>query len=221
MNLLPVQLALLLAIGSFLQDRAVPVEEEPLHHTVLKNEYIQAFRLQLEPGKWTGMHTHSHDDVAVRLSTATTTSETLGQPAGAPENEIPGMVSARSTEPKSLTHRVHNVGSTVFDVIDVQVLSRPAGPKSAAIAPVVAENPRMRVYRYELEPGAASPEHTHHRPYLVVAATDINLRMTSPDGSSMEHPVKAGDMHWVDSEVTHTLINHGTNKAVLVEIELK
>jgi mannose-6-phosphate isomerase-like protein (cupin superfamily) len=45
--------------------------------------------------------------------------------------------------------------------------------------------------------------------------------MTSPDGSSMEHPVKAGDMHWVDSAVTHTLINHGASKAVLVEIELK
>jgi quercetin dioxygenase-like cupin family protein len=221
MSLLLVQLTSVLAVTLFLQDRAVPVEEEPLHHTVLKNKYVQAFRLQLDPGKWTGMHTHSHDDVAVRLSKATTTSETLGQPVSAPENEEPGMVSARSIEPKSLTHRVHNVGTTVFDVIDVQILSRPSGAESAAIAPVAAENPKMRVYRYELEAGAASPQHAHTRPYLVIAATDMNLRMTAPDGPSMEHPIKAGEMHWVDSPVAHALINHGTSKAVLVEIELK
>jgi quercetin dioxygenase-like cupin family protein len=221
MNLLLVQLALLLAITSVFQNRTVPVEEEPLHHPVFKNDYIQAFRLRLDPGKSTGMHTHSHDDAAVRLSTATVTSETLGQHISAPEHAEPGIVSARNNEPTSLTHRVHNVGSTAFDVIDVQVLNRPTGPESAAIAPVAAENPKMRVYRYDLEPGAAAPQHTHKRPYLVVAATDIDLQMTSPDGTSMEHPVKAGDMHWVDSEITHTVINHGTTRAVLVEIELK
>lgn len=221
MNLLLVQLALMVAVTSILQDRPVPVEEEPVHQTVFKNDYIQAFRVRLDPGKATLMHTHSHDDASVLLSTATITQETLGQAEGAPEKDVPGLVSARNNEPKALTHRVRNVGKTLFDVLDIQVLRRPAGPESPAIEPPAAENAKMRVYRYELEPGAASQQHTHKRPYLVVAATDINLRMTSPDGSSMEHPVKAGDMHWVDSAVTHTLINRGNAKAVLVEIELK
>ena len=79
----------------------------------------------------------------------------------------------------------------------------------------------MRVYRYELAPGAASASHTHARPYLLVGATDMNLRMTSPDGRSMAHPVKAGDLHWVAAAVTHTLVNDGPDKGVLVEIELK
>ena len=30
----------------------------------------------------------------------------------------------------------------------------------------------MRVYRYELEPGAGTPQHTHVRPYLLVAVTE-------------------------------------------------
>ena len=221
MNLLLVSLTLFLLAMPFLQDRAVPVEDEPNHKTVFKNDYIQAFRVTLEPGKSTLFHIHSHDDVAVRLSKATVTSETLGQAVGAPENTEPGVVSARSNELTALTHRVHNIGNTVFDVIDVQILKRPEGPESAAIIPPAAGNAKMRLYRYELAPGAATPQHTHTRPYLVLAATDINLRMTSPDGDSMEHPVKAGDIHWVDSAVTHTLMNRGTAKAVLVEIELK
>jgi mannose-6-phosphate isomerase-like protein (cupin superfamily) len=37
----------------------------------------------------------------------------------------------------------------------------------------------------------------------------------------MAHPVKAGDFHWVESAVTHTLANEGSEKGVLVEFELK
>ncbi|HQR38459.1 MAG TPA: hypothetical protein PLF26_08650, partial [Blastocatellia bacterium] len=99
--------------------------------------------------------------------------------------------------------------------------AQPPGPASTPIATPTAENASMRVYRYELEPGAGTPQHTHTRPYLLVAVTDIDLGMTSPDGSSMEHQVKAGDMHWVDSTVTHTIVNRGTEKAILVEFELK
>ena len=79
----------------------------------------------------------------------------------------------------------------------------------------------MRGVRYELPAGGASPPHTHSRPYVVIAATPMNLRMTSPEGRAMEHSIRAGDFHWVDTAVTHTLVNAGAEKAVLVEIELK
>jgi quercetin dioxygenase-like cupin family protein len=204
-------------------DGAVPVEQEPDHKTILKNDYVQAFRVRLAPGETTGMHIHAHDDAAVRLSTATTTSESPGAPAGAPESRPAGFVSARKNEPTALTHRVRNVGTTLFDVIDVQILKRPDGPAAPPISAPAAENPQMRVYRYELAPGAGagSAQHMHARPYLLVAATDMNLRMTSPDGASMAHPVKAGDLHWVEAGVTHTFVNDGKESGVLVEFELK
>jgi quercetin dioxygenase-like cupin family protein len=200
---------------------AVPVEEEPNHRTVLKNEYVQVFRVTLEPGKTSLMHTHTRDDAAVRLSAATVAADSPGEPTGAPEAVTPGFVSARNNEKTPHTHRVHNIGTTVFDVVDVQVLKRPDGPEAPPIAPPAAENPRMRVYRYELAPGERSAMHAHARPYLVVAATGMDLRMTSPDGASLAHPVKAGDFHWVDVPVTHTLANDGLERGVLVEFELK
>ena len=215
-----VALIALLAATSAAPDVAVPVEMERQHRTVLRNDYVQVFRVTLEPGKATGMHIHAHDDAAVRLSTATITSDGPGTP-GAPESRAAGFVSARTNEPRALTHRVRNVGTTVFDVLDVQVLKRPDGPEAPAAAPVAAENPKMRVYRWELGPGAASPTHTHARPYLLVAATGMNLLMTAPDGGAMQHTVKAGDIHWIDTAVTHTLVNKGSEKGVLVEVELK
>jgi quercetin dioxygenase-like cupin family protein len=211
----------LLAMSPPTQDAVVPVEDEPSHKTVFKNDYVQAFRVTLEPGQSTLMHVHAHDDAAVRLSSATTTQQTLGQPVSKAEDTRPGVVSARNNEPNALTHRVNNVGTTVFDVIDVQVLQRPPGPETPAIGPVAADNPRLRVYRYELPPGGASPQHAHSRPYVIIAATPMDLRMTSPDGRVLEHTIQAGDLHWVDASVTHTLVNAGAQKAVLVEIELK
>jgi hypothetical protein len=59
------------------------------------------------------------------------------------------------------------------------------------------------------------------RPYLIVAVTDADLRMTSPDGASMEHPIRTGAMHWIDSGVTHALANRGSDAMILVEVEVK
>ncbi|MFI5181920.1 MAG: hypothetical protein ACHQPI_11050 [Thermoanaerobaculia bacterium] len=221
MNFPLVGLVVFLAAMSSPQDGAVPVEDEPRHKTIFKNDYVQAFRVTLEPGMATRMHIHAHDDAAVRLSTATVASDSPGQPVGSAEPVPAGSVSARDNEAKPYTHRVHNIGTTMFDVIDVQILRRPPGPAVPAISLPAAENAKMRVYRYQLRPGAATAQHAHARPYLLVAATPIDLRMTSPDGTSMEHAVKAGGMHWVDSTVTHTLMNRGTENAILVEFELK
>jgi quercetin dioxygenase-like cupin family protein len=207
--------------AAVLPQEAVPVEDEPYHRTVFKNDYVQAFRVTLEPGRTTGMHTHARDDAAVRLSTATTAAEVPGQPVGPSEHADAGLVSARNNAAKPITHRVHNVGTTVFDVVDVQILRRPAGPPAPAISPPVAENASMRVYRYELGPGAAAVRHTHARPYVLVAATNADLRMTSPEGASSDRAVQAGDIHWVESAVPHTLVNRGSHTAILVEIELK
>jgi len=211
----------LLAGAASAQERAVPVEEEPHHRTALKNAYVQVFRVNLAPGESTLAHTHARDDAAVRLGDATVTSDVPGRPTGAPEVVSAGMVSARTNEPTPHTHRVTNIGSTPFDVIDVQVLARPDGPPVPAISEPAAENPQMRVYRYDLAPGAASAQHTHERPYLLVAATAVNLRMIAPDGRSMTHAVEAGDLHWVDAKVTHVLVNDGKQPGILVEFELK
>jgi len=221
MRLFVAGVVLILAGSAGAPDAAVPVEQEPHHKTALQNEYVRAYRVSLEPGETSLMHSHARDDAAVRLSTATVAAESPGEPLGAPEPVYPGLVSARDNEAKPHVHRVHNIGTTTFRVIDVEVLSRPPGPSAPPISAPAAENAKMRIYRYDLAPGAASTQHTHSRPYLLVAATDVDLRMSSPDGARMEHLVKAGDMHWVSTAVTHTLMNRGTGNAILVEFELK
>jgi mannose-6-phosphate isomerase-like protein (cupin superfamily) len=118
------------------------------------------------------------------------------------------------------THRVHNVGNSPFEVLDVELLQKPTEPASKATATVKAGNPSARTQKWKLEPGKTSAMHTHERPYLIISVTPLMLKMTDPEGKSFAHELKAGDIHWVDAKVTHSLTNEGTTAGEIVEIEL-
>lgn len=203
------------------QQLAVPVEDEPHHRVLLKNEYVEVIRATLPPGESTLFHTHSHDSAGFDLVTSTTTEQLLGKPEGPPSTSHAGEVYAESRADGPVTHRIHNVGSGPMDVFDVELLQRPSRPSPPAAAPVAAENASARVYSWLLAPGASSAMHTHERPYLIVAVTPLHLKMTAPDGKSFADEVKPGDFHWVDAKVTHALANEGTTVGQIVEIELK
>jgi quercetin dioxygenase-like cupin family protein len=202
------------------QQSPVPVENDPLHHVLLRNDSVTVVRLTLKPGETTEFHTHSRDRVVIDLSDSSLTQQTLGETEGAPQHAKPGLVSALELD-RPYTHRVHNVGSGLFDVLDIEFLQRPTSPASKAIATVEAENRSARVYKYTLAPGATSAMHTHERPYLIVSTMPFVLKMTDPAGRSSTHEVKAGDFHWIDAKVTHSLANAGTTEGQIVEVELK
>jgi quercetin dioxygenase-like cupin family protein len=203
------------------EDAPVPVEQEPHHATVLKNDYVLVMHVTLREGERTLYHIHSHDRIAIELSGATISQQKLREPEGPSTPTKPGEVSAATVDTLPLIHRVHNFGPGTFEVLDVELLQKPAQPSTSLAGPVAAETPSGRVYQWTLAPGASSPMHTHVRPYLIVAATKTPLKMTAPDGQSSSHEIQAGDFHWIDAQVTHSLTNEGTTEGQIVEVELK
>ena len=145
----------------------------------------------------------------------------LNEPEGPSTLIEPGSISASTTDGTPWIHRVHNLGPGVFDVLDIEFLQRPGQPSASLAGSVVAENPSARIYKWILAPGVTSPMHTHNRPYLIIAVNNMPLKMTAPDGQSFSHEIQAGDFHWVDSKVTHSLTNEGATQGQIVEIELK
>ena len=199
----------------------LPVENEPLHHVVLKNESVVVIHLTLPPGERTLYHTHTHDRAAIPLSSTSITQQVWNEKEGPPSHSEPGSFSALTLRGSSYTHRVHNVGTSPYDVLDVELLVRPQSPSPVTAATVAAENPSARIYNWNLAPGATSAMHTHVRPYLIVAVTGFTLKMTAPDGQSINHEINRGDFHWVDAKVTHTLANAGSAEGQILEVELK
>ncbi len=203
------------------EEAPVPVDQEPRHHTVLKNDSVLVMRVTLKEGERTLYHVHAHDRVAVELSNCSISQQNLNEPEDPSTPTKPGDLSAPAAGATPLIHRVHNFGPGTFEVLDVELLQRPQQPSSAEAAPVAIENPSARVYRWIVAPGATSAMHTHPRPYLIIAVTKMPLKMTAADGQSSSHEVQPGDFHWIESRVTHSLTNEGTTEGQIVEVELK
>ena len=202
-------------------EQAVLMEKEPHHHLLFKNQYVEVVRASLAPGESTGFHIHNHDGAGVSLSDYTSTEQMQGKEEGGREKAQAGEVWTKERNPKPYVHRVHNVGPGEMDVMDVELLRQPVGKPVSAAAKVEAETPQARVYKWVLAPRQVSAMHTHERPYLIIAATAMQLKMKAPDGTVLEETVKAGNFHWIDAKVTHSLANEGTTPGELVEIEMK
>jgi quercetin dioxygenase-like cupin family protein len=200
---------------------SVPVEEEPLHKVVFKNDAVTVMHVTLAPGQTTLFHSHTHDRVAIALSATTIAQQKINEPEGPSTPTKPGDISALTLTEASYTHRVHNVGTAPYEVLDIEPAQRPITPSPDVAAAVAAENPSARVYNWILAPGATSPMHTHMRPYVIVSVTALNLKMASPDGQSAAHEVGSGDFRYVDSKITHNLSNAGTKAGQIIEVELK
>jgi len=211
-------------VGSAISQQApapVPVEQEPHHHVALKNDSVLVTHVVIPPGEVTLFHTHSYDRAAIHLTNSMVSFQQPDQPESEQMPAKIGEISASTRQGNPLTHRVRNAGPGPFEVIDVEFLHRPAQASTASAAAIAAENPSARIYNWVLAPGASSAQHTHERPYLVIAATTMQLKMTGPDGKTSTHEMKAGDFHWVESKATHTLANDGAAEGQIVELELK
>jgi mannose-6-phosphate isomerase-like protein (cupin superfamily) len=138
-----------------------------------------------------------------------------------PEPSIPGDVSARANADVPYTHRLRNLGTRTYEVIDVEFFRRPGHPSEKPAANVVAENPSARVYKWSLAAGGATTAHSHENPYVLLAVTSMRLKTIAPDGSSSTEEVKAGDCRWVDTRGVHTLMNTGSAEGQIVEIEMR
>jgi len=197
----------------------VPVEQEPHHHVVWKNGFVEVIRVVVPAGETTLFHTHSRDRVAVDLTGTMLSFQKLNGTEGQPEPSIPGDVSSHADFDAPYTHRLHNVGEKTYEVIDFEFFKRPQHPSEVAAAAVVAENPSARVYKWNLAPGGATSPHVHEHPYIVLAVTP--MRLTAADGTSALEVFKAGDFRWVNAKGPHTLANSGSSGGHFVEIEMK
>lgn len=219
-------LALGVTCGSVAAQKAaentpVPVEMEPLHKLELQNEAVTVLHLTLAPGQRTQYHTHTHDRIAIALSSTSITQQKINEKEGAATPTKPGDISALTLTELEYTHRVHNVGKAPYEVLDIELLFRPEKASTDIAGPVAAETPSARVYNWVLAPGASAPMHKHARPYVIVAVTSMNLAMASPEGQSATRDISAGDFRYVGGTLTHNLTNAGSTPGQVVEIELK
>jgi len=84
---------------------------------------------------------------------------------------------------------------------------------------VIVDNDRVRVLDVLHKPGVKEPMHSHPA-YVTVYLSATKVKVTTPDGKTVEKDRKAGEALWSEP-VTHALENIGTGDQHVIVIELK
>lgn len=93
--------------------------------------------------------------------------------------------------------------------------------RAPAIATQLVDDARVRVTRFDFEPGAETGWHTHGMDYVITTITPCEMLLEEPGGTSRTVSFVAGDSYRRDSGVEHNVINAGNAPMSFVEVELK
>ena len=84
---------------------------------------------------------------------------------------------------------------------------------------VLVDNDRVRVLDVTHKPGVKEPMHSHPA-YVSVNMSDTKVKVTTPEGKTVEKARKAGEVSFSEA-TTHALETLGTDGSHVIVIELK
>ena len=92
--------------------------------------------------------------------------------------------------------------------------------RPAATATTQVDDDRVRVTRFDFEPGAETGWHVHAHDYVITALTDCQMQLEEPGGATRAVHVPARDSYRRAAGVEHNVICAGPAMS-FVEVELK
>ena len=220
------------------QEPSVPLYQEPRHHVVYESASMRIHDIQIPPGDTTLYHTHDTAILYVPIASSRTRSQVLGAEwsggaaaAAAPAAPAPvapagpGKVNSVVTYvEKPYTHRVNNVGATVFRLVGIANRTAGAAADTDDVSGLSATpelvNKWYRAHRLALKAGQATAPHRHATPVVVVMQTPGTASAALADGAGWLPLNGPGSFARHDAG-THVVRNVGANDVELVEIEVR
>jgi len=83
------------------------------------------------------------------------------------------------------------------------------------------DDDRVRVTRFDFQPGQETGWHTHGYDYVITAVTDCHMRLELPGDDANTVTVPAGTAYRRNVGVEHNVVNAGDAPMSFVEVELK
>ncbi len=107
--------------------KVVPVENEPMHRTVFRNDQVRVYYVTIPPGAATLLHHHAHPYITVAIGEAEFSNEVEGKP--------PKAVRLKDGETMEggggYAHVIRNLGRKAFVNVTIEFLKdAPSGGKS-------------------------------------------------------------------------------------------
>jgi len=209
-------------------DNSIDVRAEPAHHLEVENQYLRAYKVELEPDKATQKHHHEHDYVTVTFGSAEISNEVTGK---APAKVALADGDVRLNDGGGPSHLVRNVAPTTFRNATIEFVKdtgkgfvseweQDTGsfPLQGGTRDILFARGSARVSRIELKPGGVLPKSDIGEHCLFVAVSDLDLRE-----ESTANAIKLGwgSVKWQDTGAIRKLTNKGAKAAKILLVEFK
>lgn len=237
-------LALTASIAAAQQgDPVVHMSKEPRHKVMFETGTTRVQDVQIPAGDTSLYHIHDHPLLYVPISGSRIRTQVLGSdwgggaardgdragrasaPPAARTPALPGRVtSTTSYADTPVTHRVGNIGDTLYRVIAIGNLSKGAEADTddvsgLGVTPEIV-NRYYRAFRVSLAPGDFTALHKHAWPVVLVQQTagQIEVENAYKAITGMTAP---GSFAFDDGSGTHRVQNTGRSTTEFIEVELR
>jgi len=209
--------------------REVEITAEPSHHLAFQNSYVRVFQVEVAPHSATLLHRHRHDYIFVSLGASEVSNEVQGK--------SPVTLKLQDGEtrftPGNFAHIARNLAETPFRTVAIELLQD--AQTSSAQYPwgedrglhvlhggtqeILFVKDGVRVSEIELQTAGVLPKHSHRRPQLIVAVSDLVLRNDVVGKPASNIEMKSGDVRWEEAGLTHTVTNVGKEAVKVVTLD--
>jgi len=86
---------------------------------------------------------------------------------------------------------------------------------------ILVDDDKVRVTRFDFNPGAETGWHVHEMDYVITALTECHMQLDDIDGSTKNVVVAKGEAYRKNCGVEHNVINAGEHSMSFIEVELK
>jgi predicted metal-dependent enzyme (double-stranded beta helix superfamily) len=200
----------------------VPVYREPKHRLVFHSPLVRVLDVRIAPGETTAYHVHADRLVGIAVEDARIWTQALGaSPSPVARPGATPSVLENWSQTLPYTHRVANVDTLPIHYVVAEWLAR-SGPEAPRLPDdpsrrLLKEGPTTRVYEITLTPGTATEPHTHATPGLVVLGSAGAL--SEEGGSRARGGTGAGSWSWREAPGRHVLVNPGSSRILIYEID--
>lgn len=204
----------------------VPIDREPSHRPVLLSDSLRVFDVLFPPGQQSLWHSHDKDSVLVCLDGADVPSEEPGKALVARPPIASGTIYYRPYASTPFIHRIRNVDTKDFRILDIEVLrAAPLGKPLASPyrqATISLENERVRVLRLSLAAGQSTEPMMFEGPHLLIAlSAGAYEAAMSFAATPSPHTVHRGALRMTELGGPQALRNLGHQTLELAIVEIK
>jgi len=216
-------LFLLFANFSFAQV-PMPVREEPRHHVAMQNQYLRLLDVWLPPGDTTFFHIHEIPSLFVILSKTITASQVKGENwVNGTFTSEPGHAWYNDFKNGPLIHRVCNIDTIPFHVMDIEILSHSNEvPHQTLPLPfdTLFTSEKAFAYRIHLSNKEDKKLIENRGPMAAIVISGPGLIIQNQKNKK-EQEILQGKFVWIEPGTNCSLKSRGTGETSAVIFELK